>query len=157
MSTNSSAFILYVYVLFLFAQIIAASFHVSRFGSANVLVMASTVMVPIGNIVFALPFMPGSTPLKDSDIGGLGVILTGLVMFRFGNSLRCSVRRWRNIPPLPWRRGKAQYGRGSRLLANEEEFEWDAPILDDNDEAIGLRGAVSMLDQPLLTPIERES
>lgn len=124
----------------------------TRFGSANVLVMASTVMVPIGNIVFALPFMPGATPLKDSDIAGLAVILLGLVMFRFGNSLRCSIRRRRIIPLLPWRRSKA---RGSSIGMNEEAFEWDAPILDDNDGATGLRGALSILEQPLLTPIER--
>ena len=38
-------------------------------------------MVPIGNLAFALPFMPGSTPLKDSDIAGLAVILFGLVTY----------------------------------------------------------------------------
>ncbi len=157
MSIISSFLILYVMFSFCLLKSSLPCYTCARFGSANVLVMASTVMVPVGNIVFALPFMPGSTPLKDSDIAGLGVILTGLVMFRFGNSLRRSVRRWRNVPPLPWCRGKAQYGRGSRLLANEGAFEWDAPILDDNDETIVLRGAVSMLDQPLLTPIERES
>lgn len=118
--------------------------------------MASTVMVPIGNIVFALPFMPGATPLKDSDIAGLAVILLGLVMFRFGNSLRCSIRRRRNIPLLSWRRREAGCGRDSSIGMIQEAFEWDAPILDDNDGVAGLRGATSMLEQPLLTPIERE-
>ena len=73
-----------------------------RFGSANVLFMASTVMVPISNLAFALPFMPGSTPLRDSDIAGLMVILLGLVTYRFGDALGCGVLgRWRTIPPLP--------------------------------------------------------
>jgi hypothetical protein len=99
--------------------------------------MAGTVMVPLGNVAFALPFMPGSTPLHDSDIAGLVVILTGLVTYRFGNSLKCNrwMNNWRNIPPCPWRRGKNRYRKDPTIVFQEKPFEWDAPmyIEDDND------------------------
>lgn len=47
---------------------------------------------------------------------------------------------------------------GSRIRGNEEQFEWDAPILGDVDENVSIeqRGTPSMLEKPLLTPIERE-
>ena len=127
-----------------------------RFGSANVLFMASTVMVPIGNLAFALPFMPGSTPLKDSDVAGLMVILLGLVTYRFGNTFKCGSllsHNWRTIPPLPWRRGKTRYRRDPGIL---NEFEWDAPVFDDENESdsIGLRAPSSLLEEPLLTPVQ---
>ncbi len=123
-----------------------------RFGSANVLFMASTVMVPVGNLVFSLPFMPGSTPLKDSDIAGLGVILLGLVTYRLGD--KCDVvARWRRggtiIPRMPWRRGKKKTYRG--ISMTEEQFEWDAPVFHDGNEH---QFASSSLGEPLLlTPI----
>lgn len=121
-------------------------FLASRFGSANVLFMASTVMVPIGNLVFSLPFIPGSTPLKDSDIAGLGVILLGLVAYRFGD--KCEVARWRWITPrLPWRRGKTNPG----ISMTEEQFEWDAPVFRDGNDSF----ASSSLEEPLLlTPLQ---
>lgn len=120
----------------------------NRFGSANVLFMASTVMVPLGNLAFALPFMPGSTPLKDSDIAGLLVILSGLVTYRFGNAFRCACR-WRTIPPLPWRRGKARRYRrgGAGIMLSEEQFEWDEPLYDDEE------GSSSELEEPLLSSL----
>ena len=65
---------------------------VLKFGSANVLFMAATIMVPIGNLAFALPFVPGSMPLQDSDIAGLLVILFGLVTYRFGSKFKCRCR-----------------------------------------------------------------
>jgi hypothetical protein len=104
--------------------------YILKFGSANVLFMAGTVMVPVGNIAFALPFMPGSAPLHDSDIAGLIVILTGLVTYRFGSSLNCA--QWmsslRTIPPCPWRRGKNRYRSNPAMVLNEKTFEWDAPV-----------------------------
>lgn len=71
---------------------------VLKFGSANVLFLAATIMVPIGNLAFALPFIPGSMPLRDSDIAGLMVILLGLVTYRFGSSFKCckSIRKSNN-------------------------------------------------------------
>ncbi len=119
-----------------------------RFGSANVLFMASTVMVPVGNLVFSLPFVPGSTPLKDSDVAGLGIILLGLVTYRLGD--KCDVARWRRgaIPRLPWRRGKKT---NPGISMTEEQFEWDAPVFRDGNEQ---QFASSSLGEPLLlTPI----
>jgi hypothetical protein len=105
--------------------------YILKFGSANVLFMAGTVMVPVGNIAFALPFMPGSMPLHDSDVAGLIVILTGLVTYRFGSWLSLSewMDRLRAIPPCPWRRGKNRYRKHPSVVLNEKTFEWDAPYL----------------------------
>ncbi|KAL7517941.1 hypothetical protein ACHAWX_002814 [Stephanocyclus meneghinianus] len=110
--------------------------YILKFGSANVLFMAGTVMVPLGNVAFALPFMPGSTPLHDSDIAGLIVILTGLVTYRFGNSLKCNrwMNSWRNIPPCPWRRGKNRYRNDPTKVFQERSFEWDSPIYMEDDK-----------------------
>jgi len=128
--------------------------YILKFGSANVLFMASTVMVPVGNLAFALPFVPGSTPLKDSDIAGLMVILLGLVTYRFGQSFKLCAwlsKRLRTIPPLPWRRGKTRYRRVPGIL---NDFEWDAPIFDDENESdSGVVPSSSVLEKPLLPPI----
>ena len=57
-----------------------------KFGDANILWLAMTVMVPIGNLSFALPFMAnyGGAPLQATDIVGLVVIMSGLCLYRFG-------------------------------------------------------------------------
>jgi drug/metabolite transporter (DMT)-like permease len=109
--------------------------YILKFGSANVLFMAGTVMVPVGNIVFALPFMPGSMPLHDSDVAGLIVIITGLVTYRFGSSFSITgwMDRLRAIPPCPWRRGKNRYRKHPSLVLNEKTFEWDAPYVGGED------------------------
>ena len=112
--------------------------------------MASTVMVPIGNLAFALPFMPGSMPLKDSDVAGLMVILLGLVTYRFGSSFNCHLR---TIPPLPWRRGKTRYRRNPEMLMTQEQFDWDAPVYSDDEHESHSLGASSTLEEPLLTPV----
>lgn len=49
-----------------------------RTGSANVLFLASTVMVPIGNVAFSLKFVPHHQDLRPSDTMGLLFILTGV-------------------------------------------------------------------------------
>jgi drug/metabolite transporter (DMT)-like permease len=54
-----------------------------KHGSANILWMASTVIVPLSNVAFSLKFMPNSQPLKFWDILGLLVIMSGLVVYRF--------------------------------------------------------------------------
>jgi hypothetical protein len=54
-----------------------------KHGSANILWMASTVIVPFSNVAFSLKFMPGSKPLNLMDIVGLVVIMLGLVAYRF--------------------------------------------------------------------------
>lgn len=61
---------------------------VLKFGSSNVLWLALTIMVPVGNVAFCLPFMPGGgEEIHASDVIGLAVILLGLVMYRFGISI----------------------------------------------------------------------
>lgn len=61
---------------------------VLKHGSANILFMASTVIVPLSNVAFALPFVPRHQPLHVWDILGLFVILGGLVIYRFYPSLQ---------------------------------------------------------------------
>lgn len=58
-----------------------------KHGSANIMWMASTVIVPLSNVVFSLKIMPGSQPLRSWDIVGLFVIMGGLVVYRFSASL----------------------------------------------------------------------
>ncbi|CAN0197416.1 unnamed protein product, partial [Discosporangium mesarthrocarpum] len=48
-----------------------------KYGSANVLFLASTVMVPIGNVAFSLKFVPRHQDLSWSDTLGLVWILGG--------------------------------------------------------------------------------
>lgn len=54
-----------------------------KYGSANVLWLAMTVMVPLGNVAFTLPFVPENAPLRVTDIIGLVVIVSGLGIYRF--------------------------------------------------------------------------
>eukprot|EP00981_Chlorochromonas_danica_P006664 scaffold1447_cov165-Ochromonas_danica.AAC.10 len=58
-----------------------------KHGSANIMWMASTVIVPLSNVAFSLKFMPGSQPLRTWDIVGLFVIMGGLVVYRFSGAL----------------------------------------------------------------------
>ena len=46
-----------------------------------------TIMVPLGNIAFTLPFMPEHTTLRPTDIIGLIIIVGGLVCYRFAADL----------------------------------------------------------------------
>ena len=55
-----------------------------KFGNANILWLAMTVMVPLGNLAFALPFMPQSTDVTPYDMAGLVVIMAGLVGYKQG-------------------------------------------------------------------------
>ena len=43
-----------------------------------------TVMVPLGNLAFALPFMPQNTAITPFDLTGLIIIMVGLVGYRKG-------------------------------------------------------------------------
>jgi len=54
-----------------------------KYGSANLLWLAMTLMVPLGNGAFALPFVPGNLPMTYWDIIGLIVIMGGLILYRF--------------------------------------------------------------------------
>ncbi|RLN96244.1 hypothetical protein BBJ28_00005122 [Nothophytophthora sp. Chile5] len=54
-----------------------------KFGSANILWLAMTIMVPLGNVAFTFPFMPEHQPLHAKDIAGLLFIMAGLFVYRF--------------------------------------------------------------------------
>ncbi|CAI5707881.1 hypothetical protein KXD40_005047 [Peronospora effusa] len=54
-----------------------------KFGSANILWLAMTIMVPLGNVAFTFPFMPEHQPLHAKDIAGLVFIMLGLFVYRF--------------------------------------------------------------------------
>jgi len=59
-----------------------------KLGSANILWMASTVIVPVSNVVFSLKFMPGHQPITLFDFIGLVIIMTGLIIYRFMAQLK---------------------------------------------------------------------
>jgi hypothetical protein len=116
--------------------------------------MASALILPLGNLVFALPFVPGSMPLKDSDIAGLLVLLLGLYVYRFGNTNQCCTNMRRII--MKYRRRQVGGNRRANpvlsMAMTEDQFEWDAPVFnDDRNESSNTRSA---LREPLLlTPI----
>jgi len=58
-----------------------------KHGSANIMWMASTVIVPLSNVAFAMPWMPHSQPMKVWDFVGLVVIMLGLVIYRFTQAI----------------------------------------------------------------------
>uniref|UniRef100_A0A7S2K7X9 EamA domain-containing protein n=1 Tax=Leptocylindrus danicus TaxID=163516 RepID=A0A7S2K7X9_9STRA len=58
-----------------------------KYGSSNILYLASTIMVPVGNLAFTLPFMPDPSVLRITDILGLAVIMLGLSVYRFGQDI----------------------------------------------------------------------
>jgi hypothetical protein len=58
-----------------------------KYGSANILWLALTIMVPMGNVTFALDFIPKNKPLRVWDIIGLVAIMAGLFCYRFWNPL----------------------------------------------------------------------
>lgn len=76
-----------------------------KYGSANLLYLALTLMVPLGNVAFTLPFVPQHGPLRSTDIVGLVVICFGLGCYRFANDL---IKRYFG--------GEAKYGE----LADDE-------------------------------------
>jgi len=68
-----------------------------KYGNANLLYLALTLMVPLGNVAFTLPFIPGRTSLQVTDIIGLVVICGGLGIYRFAAKFIdafCSKRRY---------------------------------------------------------------
>jgi hypothetical protein len=54
-----------------------------KYGSSNLLYLALTLMVPLGNVAFTLDFVPGHQPLRVTDIIGLIIICCGLGCYRF--------------------------------------------------------------------------
>jgi drug/metabolite transporter (DMT)-like permease len=58
-----------------------------KYGSANLLYLALTLMVPLGNVAFTLPFVPEHSNLRSTDIVGLVIICLGLGCYRFAADL----------------------------------------------------------------------
>ena len=58
-----------------------------KYGTANLLRMASAIMVPTCNVAFSLPIMPRSIPMSPSDFIGLILVMTGLIVYRFINEV----------------------------------------------------------------------
>jgi CRT-like, chloroquine-resistance transporter-like len=56
---------------------------VLKYGSTSILFLALTILVPLGNIIFAIPSMPGTAPLHISDVIAVMVIVVGLILYRF--------------------------------------------------------------------------
>ena len=54
-----------------------------KYGSANILWLSSTVIVPLSNLAFSLPFMPNPQPCTPIDLVGLVIIMSGLIIYRF--------------------------------------------------------------------------
>lgn len=78
-----------------------------KFGSANILWIASTVIVPLSNVAFSLDFMPNHQPLKAMDMVGLVVIMAGLIIYRFSEELLSvwdSIRGYREKPDEKYKR-----------------------------------------------------
>lgn len=92
-----------------------------KYGSSNILYMAMTIMVPMGNFAFTLDFLPGVSgvvcvgvcrsstagaaraqhrPMSVFDIVGLVVIMSGLVIYRFFGNFWTLYKK-RNAPPAP--------------------------------------------------------
>lgn len=58
-----------------------------KYGSSNLLWLALTLMVPLGNVTFTLPFVPEHQSLHATDIIGLILICLGLGCYRFAADL----------------------------------------------------------------------
>jgi drug/metabolite transporter (DMT)-like permease len=81
---HCSQAVLWVHLGLLSAVVYTVSLlFVLKFGGASVLYVGLTVMVPLGHLVFAL-HSPSSIVLEN--VIGLAVLLTGLIMYRFGTT-----------------------------------------------------------------------
>lgn len=58
-----------------------------KYGSANIMYLGSTALVPLTNAAFALKWLPGHTAIKPTDLIGLIIIMAGIAMYRFFDSL----------------------------------------------------------------------
>lgn len=74
--------------VFLLVNCIYAVFAILilKHGSANLMFLALTLMVPISNLAFAMPHMPQRSIIHTADVIGLITIMSGLVFYRFGST-----------------------------------------------------------------------
>ena len=82
--------ILFVFVFFTYSALVILLLN---YTSTNVMFLALTLMVPLSNLIFAMPIIPsflgGQNVLRKSDVIGLFFIMAGLLFYRFGSEL-CS-------------------------------------------------------------------
>jgi uncharacterized membrane protein len=89
-----------------------------KHGSANILWMASTVIVPLSNVVFSLQFMPGHRDLNTFDIFGLFVIMFGLIIYRFTPVLHSA---WNKITGKKVGREEIEEEKFAKVIAKKTE------------------------------------
>jgi hypothetical protein len=80
-----------------------------KYGSANLLYLALTLMVPLGNIAFTLP-IPGHTDLQVTDIIGLIIICLGLGIYRFAAKIADMWNTRQGKPARPYEKLSGDYG-----------------------------------------------
>lgn len=64
-----------------------------KYGSANLLWLALTIMVPLSSMAFALDFVPGHEPARLTDVLGLIVMLGGLCWYKFGSQITKKIKK----------------------------------------------------------------
>jgi len=110
-----------------------------KYGSANILWLALTIMVPMGNVSFALDFMPKSRALQVWDIVGLIMIMMGLFCYRFWN------------PLMKWRRQQAKSRRNINSSFEAPQAVTVAPAIsaDGWPVAVTVPGAEVVVSEPV--------
>jgi len=92
-----------------------------KYGNANLLYLALTLMVPLGNVAFTLPFIPGRTSLQITDIIGLIVICSGLGIYRFAAKFIDAYFNKRKFSQVPQNEDEAKVNLFTTLLPVTEE------------------------------------
>lgn len=109
---------------------------VLKYGSTSTLFMAQTILVPLGNLAFSLPLFGQSAPVYTSDLMGLVVILSGLILYRFWGEeehsnddqshatwVRQLIQQVQGENPSPWYLDMVQNVR--------TQVQWNTPWLND--------------------------
>lgn len=58
------------------------------YGGADIMFLAMALILPISDLAFAIPFMPNATTFQVYDIVGLLVIMGGLFVYGYGESIQ---------------------------------------------------------------------
>lgn len=100
---TQSALFLNLYMIFniMFNILIIA---LLKFGSSNMLWLCLTIQVPVANLVFGIPSMPGYAPVTWEAGVGLVVIMAGLIAYRFWPLLKprlWALMGWPLLPEAP--------------------------------------------------------
>ncbi|GMI48002.1 hypothetical protein TrCOL_g637 [Triparma columacea] len=110
---------------------------VLKHGSAAILAMSSTILVPLGNFAFSLDFMPGHKPQRPTDIAGLFVIMAGLMVFRYFEQV------WDNC-----RSTRARLGGRSSVMSKQDEIA-EKMATQRSAAFVGLSGPGTGIDRPM--------